>query len=332
MRHSVRLGSTALGLAFASLTAWATFGTAACVVTTSDTTDSGTTDDTGTPPVDAPAGTVGGIKVLASSLLGTAANGEATAFGKGSTYAEISAYQIAYAYVKIGAGSASAVGTEFPSSSQTPIGVDASGTQIDGQILNLVPGSYNLDVTGYLRGVTGDLIETPATRVPFMKASCTVTVAVDTVTAATCTPLALTDSSNAFYFKGIIFPSDFLGASGGKAYKATTSGADLDVWRARTPTSGTAAASVAESDPEGVIFIDEAKFKSTEAAARETQWSISVELKTASISACTTAPGCKVVRLDGTTPVDLVVVNPATGDHANCIANPTTTKTTACFQ
>lgn len=323
MRHSVRLGSTALGLAFASLTAYATFGTAACVVTTTDdTTDSGPGTDTGTPPVETTPGN-GSIRVKATSLVGSGA-ADVTGFGGGSTYADLTAKKIAYAKAVVNETT-----TNFPAN----LGVDASGANVDGVLTNVVPGTYSILVKGYLRGVIGDLANTPDTAIIIAQTTCSATVAADTETIATCTPLSLTNAAGDTYIKGIIFPSDFLGASGGKAYKATTSGADLDVWRARTPTSGTAAASVAESDPEGVIFIDEAKFKSTEStSARETAWSISVELNSVS-NACTTAPGCKVTRLDSSgSPLDLVFVNPATGDHAKCIANPTTTATTACFQ
>lgn len=326
MRHSVRLGSTALGIAFASLTAWATFGTAACVVTTEDTSDSGPGDDSGTdtyvPPVETSPGN-GSIRVKASSLVGTGGPEIVTAFGGGSTYADLTASRIAYARATV-----TSTSTDFPAE----IGKDAAGSNVDGVLTNVVPGTYSILVKGYLRGLVGDLANTPDTRIVIAQTTCSATVAADAEAIATCTPLSLTDASGNTYIKGIIFPSDFLGASGGKAYKATTSGADLDVWRARTPTSGTAAASVAESDPEGVIFIDEAKFKSTEAAARETAWSISVELNSVT-NACTTAPGCKVVRMDSSgSPLDLVFVNPATGDHAKCIANPTNTATTACFQ
>jgi hypothetical protein len=277
---------------------------------------------------DAAVAMTGSIKVPASSLLAPGAtDGRAAAFGKGSTYADLTGFKIAYAYAKIAAGSASAVGTETANA----IGVDAAGALVDGQIDNLAAGTYSLDVTGYLRGLTADLAATPDTRIPFMRTTCSASVVAGTVATATCTPLSYKDASGTTYIKGIIFPSDFLGPSGGAVYASTTSGMDLDVWRARTPTSGTAAASVAESDPRGVIFIDEAKFASTEATARETSWSISVELKSASVPACTTAPGCKVVRKDASgSPLALVFVDPST--HAGCIANSTTTSTTACFQ
>jgi hypothetical protein len=328
MRHSVRLGSTALGLAFASLTAWATFGTAACVVTTSDTTDAAG-DDSGADtyvPVETSPGN-GSIRVKASTLVGSAA-ADVTAFGGGSTYADLIASKIAYAKATV-----TSTSTPFP----TEIGVDASGNAVDGVLTNVVPGTYSILVKGYLRGVIADLAATPDTAIIIAQTTCNATVAADTETIATCTPLSLTDASGNTYIKGIIFPSDFLGASGGAAYASTTSGATMDVWRARTPTSGSAAASVTESDPRGVIFIDEAKFASTEStSARETQWSLSVELKdppAGTGDACTTAPGCKVTRKDASgAALDLVFVNPASGDHANCIISTGTTGTNKCFQ
>jgi hypothetical protein len=330
MRHFVRFGSTALGIALAGLTAWATFGASGCVVTTTDDTDSGVTDDTGTTGDTANPGTTGGIRVKASSLIGTA-DSDVTGFGGGSTYAQIVAGKIAYAKAKITSGPGG-VGTEFPS------GMDATGHEnviatADGAISGLPAGDYEIQVKGYLRGVIADADATPDTRIFIAQSTCTVTVAVDTTTDATCTPLQLSDSSGNHWIKGIIFPSDFVGPSGGAAYALTTSGKDMDVWRARTPTSGNATASVAESDAEGVVFIDEAKFKSIEStSARETKWSLWIEPKNTSVAVCTTAPGCTVTRIEGGAAVDLVVVNPATGDHAKCIVNAANTGSTGCFQ
>lgn len=330
MRQFVRIGSTALGIALAGLTAWSTFGAVGCVITTEDDTDGGVTD-TGTTGDTANPGTTGSIRVKAADLLTSSTTDDTLIkdFGGGSTYSEITGLKIAYAKAKITSGP-TGVGTEFPAGTDV-IGKSAAGGYVDGVVSNLAPGAYEITVNGYLRGVVGENDATPDTRVFFAQTTCSVTVAVDLENPATCTPLSITDASGDLLVKGIIFPSDFLGPSGGAAYALTTSGMDLDVWRARTPTSGTALASITQSDAQGVIFINEAKFISSESAsARETAWSISVEQKSASVPACTTAPGCKVTRGTAAAPLDLVVVNPAT--HAGCVATPTTTSSTACFQ
>ena len=237
MRHSVRIGTTALGLALATLTAWATFGASGCVVT-SDTTDSGTTgDDTGTPQPETSPGN-GSIRIKSTSLVGTGTAEIVTGFGGGSTYADLTASKIAYAKAVVNETSAA-----FPAI----IGVDAAGAAVDGVLTNVVPGTYSMLVKGYLRGVVGDLDVTPDTAILIAQTTCSAVVAADTETIATCTPLSLTDAAGNTYIKGIIFPSDFVGPSGGAAYALTTSGKDMDVWRARTPTSGAAAASVTTS-------------------------------------------------------------------------------------
>lgn len=344
MRQFVRIGSTALGIALAGLTAWSTFGAVGCVITTEDDTDGGVTD-TGTTGDTANPGTTGGLSIKASDLLASqASDTDIKDFGGGSTYAEITGLKIAYAKAKIVSGPTIPADPEFPSGLSV-IGKGASG-YLDGTIEGLLPGEYQILVTGYLRGVNGPGVEDGNTdvnlRVPFARAKCSATVTVGAVAPATCEILSIIDPDTSdLVSKGIIFPSDLLPAG----YCAGAGATKFELLRARFPTIGSALVSTAGSDCQGVIFIPEAtSWTSMESGTtRETVWSLSLEPKfnttphcpdpagsdPNNCTACTITTQCKVIRKDASGNIDLFVVNPAT--NPGCVVSAANTGTTDCF-
>ncbi len=271
---------------------------------------------------------LGALRVRAPDLLGTSDPAFVTAFGAGSTFDDLLHNRIAYATAVLTSGP-SRVGVEFPES-PAAIGVDAGGG-VDGVVTSLAPGAYTLETRGYLRGLVGPLGGPPATRIFLAKATCTAEVVAGAEAIARCTPLSFVDAAGAPWVRGLVFPSDFLGPAGGAAYATTQSGGELAAWGARTPASGTAAALLAERDPRGVLFVDEAALLASEAPTRETTWVLTIEPTTPGAPACTTTPGCTVRRATPSDePLDLYFVNPAT--HAGCVLTRATTGSDACFR
>lgn len=289
----VKMGSTILGLGLAACAAYASFGAAGCTVTTSDgsldggetggdtgvVTDTGTSDtgdaggDTNLPP-DTGAGFA--VVIPAASLIGSSVSDDVKDFGGGSTKSDIvTGGRIAYAVATSGSATSAPFGKSATDSSKL----------VDGRLTGLTVGtSATITVTGYLRGLNGNLAEAPSTPIAWATTTCTATPSATADVTASCTKLKLLST-----LKGILFSADVLP----DGYCIGKGATDFSLTRARQPFSGPATVSKTTNDCLGVIWVPLSDV--TETAGGKSEWSLSLETK-GSGTACTLAAPCKVTR------------------------------------
>jgi hypothetical protein len=296
-----------------ALLGFGTFTAAGCTLTVND----GLPNDAGpdalpdgapiedAPPVgDADAPNQFAVVIRAADLIGGSGETDIEDLGGGSTRAEIVGFTVAYALAKSGAVESS------------PIEKTGANSYLDGRLVGLPPGvKAAITVTGYLRGLNGDLAAAPDRRIPWATATCEATPSATADVVATCGKLKLGDQ------KGVVFASDVLPPD----YCTGKGATDFSRLRARLPYDGPAAISRATDDCRGVIWVPSSEFTASETAGI-TNWSLSLEAKSAGTACTLKAPGCRVDRNDPAGGFfDIVVMG------EGCRLNATTTGSASCF-